>query len=234
MMHDLSQAYTSINPAAINPFTAGFGLSAISPIAGTAQWGQPGYPGVAMHSHIHPQHLQSIAQAAQLLGAQNPLQAALYQQQLLALQNPYLQQQILYGQQNPFLQQQNPYGQQNPHLQQQNAYGQQNPFLQQQNPYGQQNPFLQQQNPYGQQNPFVNPILAQQYGSLLGPQIGGQPYMQYPQQLGSPYGQVNPVLAPQSWVGQAGQLGGGQINPLVQQLLARQVNTPGFAPWVGI
>jgi hypothetical protein len=200
-------AYTStINPAiGINPLAAALGVSAMSPLGGIAQWGQ-GYPGVGMHGPMSPQHLQLAAQAAQVaqfLGVQNPVQAALLHQQLLVqagLQNPYA------------------------------ATILQNPYVQQQNPFLLQNPLLQLQNPLGQQYPFLNPILAPQYGPLLGPQIGGQPSMQYPQ-IGSPYG---PVLAPQGWVGQGGQLGGGQIHPLLQQLISRPFHTPGLVPWAGV
>jgi hypothetical protein len=229
-MHELFQnptAYTSaINPAAaINPLAASLGVFGNSPTAGLPQWGQQGYPGGTMYGQINPQYLQLVAlanqaaQAAQLLGAQNPLQAALQQQQLLAqatLQNPY----TAGGFQNPLAMG----GLQNPYLQQQNPFAQQNPFVQQQHPYA------QQQHPYAQQNPYLNPILAQQYGGLLGPQIGGQPYPQFNQ----PYGQINPTLAPQSWVGQGGQFGGGQVHPLVHHLAARQFSNPGYGQWAGM
>jgi hypothetical protein len=112
----------------------------------------------------------------------------------------------------------------------------------------------------GLQNPIVaallsNPLIAaglhpqlgqpQQFGQQ--PQQFGQPQQQFgqPQQFGqiggSPYGQVGPTagfgypLAPQSWVGQAGQLGGGQsygqIHPLLAQLAARSLQGQGLSPW---
>jgi hypothetical protein len=41
-------------------------------------------------------------------------------------------------------------------------------------------------------------------------------------------------LAPQSWVGQAGQMGIGQTNPvLLAHLTARALQAQGFAPGVG-
>lgn len=208
MMHELYQnptlGYTSALNPGINPL-ASLGGYAASP-AGFTQWGQQGYPGGAIYSQIHPQQLQlaalaaQAAQAAQLYGIQNPLQTAWHQQQLLA-------QAAL----------QNPYAASI--LQNILATG------------GMQNPYGPQQNPFVQQNPYLNPILAQQYGGVYGPQVGGLQHLPHTQygQIGTPYGQINPALAPQSWVGQGGQLG-GQMNPLVQQLAARQFN-PGYGGW---
>jgi hypothetical protein len=86
-------------------------------------------------------------------------------------------------------------------------------------PFGQISPFGQQISPYGQQGlPY------------------GQPGLPYQQQA-SLYGQLGSPLAPQSWIGQAGQFGGGQqygqIHPLLAQLGARQFLTPGISPWTG-
>lgn len=102
-------------------------------------------------------------------------------------------------------------------------------------------------------------IAAQQ--SILGQPFGGQqfgsqplnPYQQtgfYPQvgqigfagygmspfgQPGSPFNQIGSPLPPQSWVGQAGQLGAAQTNPvLLAQLTARALQAQGIAPGVGL
>jgi hypothetical protein len=92
----------------------------------------------------------------------------------------------------------------------------------------------------GLQNPMVaallsNPLIA----AGIQSQFGQQP--QFGQFGGSPFGQGGPVagngypLAPQSWVGQAGQLGGqayGQIHPLVAaHLTARALQGQAFSPW---
>jgi hypothetical protein len=82
----------------------------------------------------------------------------------------------------------------------------------------------------------AQPMVAQQGG--LYPQagqigFGGQAF-QGLGQPGSPFHQMGVPLAPQSWVGQAGQLGGGQANPiLLAQLTARALQAQGIAPGVG-
>ncbi|HTA43064.1 MAG TPA: hypothetical protein VK789_11495 [Bryobacteraceae bacterium] len=81
--------------------------------------------------------------------------------------------------------------------------------------------------------------LAAQQGGLF-PQVGqigfggqGQGLSPYGQ-FGSPFGQIGTQLAPQSWVGQAGQLGIGQNNPLLlAQLTARALQAQGINPGVG-
>lgn len=81
-----------------------------------------------------------------------------------------------------------------------------------------QNPIPQMFGPAAQptpwQNPPLNPVLAQQLAmqavsQYAQPQIGqaGLPFGQ------TPFAQFGYPLAPQSWVGQAGQFGGGQIHP---------------------
>jgi len=82
-----------------------------------------------------------------------------------------------------------------------------------------------QQNPFGQ--PFgLQPALLNQQGPMQ-PQLG---------QIGFG-GQGNPFgvpLAPQSWVGQGGQFGPGQTNPvLLAQLTARALQAQGITPGVG-
>jgi hypothetical protein len=83
------------------------------------------------------------------------------------------------------------------------------------------------QQQFGQQPQFGQPQFQQ-------PQFG-QPQFQQPQ-FGQPqslYPQL--PLAPQSWVGQGGQLGGGQaygqINPLLAQLTARALQGQAYSPW---
>lgn len=81
--------------------------------------------------------------------------------------------------------------------------------------------------------------LASQHGGLF-PQVGqigfggqGQGMSPYGQ-FGSPFGQIGTQLAPQSWVGQAGQLGVGQTNPvLLAQLTARALQAQGITPGIG-
>jgi len=198
-MHELYQ-----NPT-LGAYSPAIHPAAINPLAalafspGLTQWGQPGYnPFGSIYGQIHPQQLQLAAIAAQAAQA-----AQLYGTQQHPLHTAWHQQQ-LGGLQNPYA-----------------TSILQNPLV----AAGLQNPFLSQQNPFAQANPYLNPILAQQYGGLLGPQAGGQPFGQ----IGSPYGQINPTLAPQSWVG-PGYLGGGQVNPLLQQLVSRQFN-PGYPTW---
>jgi hypothetical protein len=102
------------------------------------------------------------------------------------------------------------------------------------------------------QNPIVaallaNPLIAAGLHSQFGQQpqqFGQQPqslYSQFGQVGGSPFGPAGPSagvgypLAPQSWVGQGGQLGGGQpygqIHPLLAQVTARALQGQGFSPW---
>ncbi len=90
----------------------------------------------------------------------------------------------------------------------------------QQNPYGQ--PFGLQPSPFNQQG--LTHLQAGQIG------FGGQGISPFGQP-GSPFNQTGVPLAPQSWVGQAGQLGFGQNNPmLVAQLTARALQAQGIAP----
>lgn len=101
------------------------------------------------------------------------------------------------------------------------------------------NPILQQLAAHQlAQQIIAQQIAAQQAGLLqqvgqIG--FGGQgqglsPYGQF----GSPFGQMGTQLAPQSWVGQAGQLGIGQTNPiLLAQLTARALQAQGISPGVG-
>ena len=84
--------------------------------------------------------------------------------------------------------------------------------------------------------------IAQQ---LVAQQLGAQQLNQavaYPQagQFGpngqsiSPFGQIGVPLAPQSWVGQAGQSGNGQTNPLLlAHFAARALQAQGFVPGAG-
>jgi len=96
----------------------------------------------------------------------------------------------------------------------------------------------------GLQNQPMNPMLAASV-SPFGQQIGWQhqPHSPFQQNISpfqqnvSPFGQGGFPLAPQSWVGQAGQFGGGQafgqqINPLLlSQLNARPFQqVPGIYP----
>jgi hypothetical protein len=88
-------------------------------------------------------------------------------------------------------------------------------------------------------NPFIAAALQSQYGAQ---QFSQQPhYSQFGVGGGSQFGQpgvlggIGAPLAPQSWVGQGGQLGGGQgfgqINPLLAQLSARAFQGQGLSPW---
>jgi hypothetical protein len=93
-----------------------------------------------------------------------------------------------------------------------------------------------QQNPFGQ--PFgLQPALLNQQGPMH-PQLGqigfgGQGISPFGQP-GSPLNQLGVPLAPQSWVGQGGQFGPGQTNPvLLAQLTARALQAQGIAPGVG-
>jgi hypothetical protein len=96
-----------------------------------------------------------------------------------------------------------------------------------------------QQSPFGaQQAQFgLQPSLLNQQG-LMQPQVGqigfgGQGISPFGQS-GSPFNQIGMPLAPQSWVGQAGQMGIGQTNPvLLAHLTARALQAQGFAPGVG-
>jgi hypothetical protein len=99
---------------------------------------------------------------------------------------------------------------------------------------------------------FQNQLLAAQlYNPLisaglnpaaLGPNVGqpfGQPFSPYPQfgQIGSSsYGQMGYPLAPQSWIGQSGHFGGGQVfggaHPLLSQWSQRPFqSSQGLSPW---
>lgn len=109
-----------------------------------------------------------------------------------------------------------------------------------------QNPFLQQQGLAQQgviqqgyaQNPFIQQLAAQQHlaQQILAQQAAAQQLAQQYQQMAgqqnSPFGQN--ALSPQSWVGQAGQWGAGQINPLLQaHLTARALQAQGINPGTG-
>jgi len=89
-----------------------------------------------------------------------------------------------------------------------------------------------QQAPFGLQASLLN-----QQG-LMHPQVGqigfgGQGISPFGQP-GSPFNQIGMPLAPQSWVGQAGQLGLGQTNPvLLAHLTARALQAQGITPGVG-
>ncbi len=89
-----------------------------------------------------------------------------------------------------------------------------------------------------QQIPFgLQPSLLNQQG-LMHPQVGqigfgGQSSSSFGQP-GSPFNQIGGPLAPQSWVGQAGQLGIAQTNPLLlAHLTARALQAQGFTPGMG-
>jgi hypothetical protein len=89
-----------------------------------------------------------------------------------------------------------------------------------------------------QQIPFgLQPSLLNQQG-LMHPQVGqigfgGQGSSSFGQP-GSPFNQIGGPLAPQSWVGQAGQLGIAQTNPLLlAHLTARALQAQGFTPGMG-
>jgi len=93
-----------------------------------------------------------------------------------------------------------------------------------------------QQNPFGQ--PFgLQPALLNQQG-LMHPQVGqigfgGQGISPFGQP-GASLNQIGMPLAPQSWVGQGGQFGLGQTNPvLLAHLTARALQAQGMAPGVG-
>jgi hypothetical protein len=235
------------NPAALHALASALGASCAT--TGLSQLGQTGYAGIPSYGNIHPQQLQLASLLTQQGGipqvfGQNPM-----------LQNPYTVQNpwITGGLQNPLATAglQNPLvtaGLQqhpllNPILAQQ-QFGQ--PFGLQQplpaySPYqqiGQISPFAQQGLPFAQQQglPFGQPGLPYgQPGLPYGPQISpfaqiGSPFAQH----GLPYGQFGSPLAPQSWVGQGGPFGGGQIHPLLaQQLVARAFHTPGIPSWTG-
>jgi hypothetical protein len=89
-----------------------------------------------------------------------------------------------------------------------------------------------------QQTPFgLQPSLLNQQ-ALMHPQVGqigfGGPGISPFGQPSSPFNQIGTPLAPQSWVGQAGQLGFGQTNPvLLAHLTARALQAQGIAPGVG-
>jgi hypothetical protein len=89
-----------------------------------------------------------------------------------------------------------------------------------------------QQAPFGLQHSLLN-----QQG-LMYPQVGqigfgGQGISPFGQP-GYPFNQNGMPLAPQSWVGQAGQVGLGQTNPvLLAHLTARALQAQGIAPGVG-
>ena len=85
-------------------------------------------------------------------------------------------------------------------------------------------------------------VVAQQVAQHIAQQLVTQQLNQaaaYPQggQFGpngqaiSPFGQIGIPLAPQSWVGQAGQSGNGQTNPvLLAHFAARALQAQGFVP----
>jgi hypothetical protein len=94
-----------------------------------------------------------------------------------------------------------------------------------------------QPSPFGQ-SPFgLQPSLLNQQG-LMHPQVGqigfgGQSLSPFGQP-GPPFNQIGMPLAPQSWVGQPGQFGPGQTNPvLLAHLTARALQAQGIAPGVG-
>jgi len=131
----------------------------------------------------------------------------------------------------------------------------QNPLLQ--NPILQ-NPILQSallQNPLLAASLLSNPLIAaslqsqalaygvpqqgfqQPYPQIQQyPQIGqmGSPFGQIPSpfsQIGSPFGQIGYPLAPQSWIGQGGGQGFGQVHPFQSQLNPRPFQAQGLSPW---
>lgn len=253
-------AYAGLtNPLAtmqMNPLASALGGPC--PVGGLSQLGQTGYAGIPSHGGLHPQQLQlaslltsqasipqafgqnpiwqnpfNVGQSPWITGGlQNPLLTAGLQNPLLAagLQSPLL----TAGLQNPLL---NPFSQQQFGLQPfQHPYHQQfgqGSLYGQGSPYGQiGSPFAQQGLPIGllqtlqQQQPLQAFSPYQRFGQM------GSPFQQH----GSPYGQLGSQLLPQSWVGQSGQIGGGQglgqIHPLVaQQLAARAFQAPGITPW---
>jgi hypothetical protein len=83
-------------------------------------------------------------------------------------------------------------------------------------------------------------LVAQQLGAQQLNQAGAYPQAgqfgpngQYGQSI-SPFGQIGMPLAPQSWVGQAGQPGNGQANPLLlAHFAARALQAQGFVPGAG-
>jgi hypothetical protein len=206
--------------------------------------------------NVYPQNPYSVSPFQNPLTAlQNPwITGGLQNPILSALQNPWLNPMIgqhqhpmgLQGTQlgqpySPYLQQ---FGQQSPFQQQGSPFGQQAPF-QQQSPFAQHSFFGQQLSPFVQQSPFGQQGYGQQgygqqgWGQHLGqPGFGQQGFGQqgYGQQG---LGQIGSPLAPQSWVGQAGLQGLGQIHPLLaqqllsQQLSARAFQTQGTSPWAG-
>jgi hypothetical protein len=87
-------------------------------------------------------------------------------------------------------------------------------------------------------NPLIAASLHAQAGSPYGaPPFGLQSPSFYPQTgpMGSPFSQVGYPLPPQSWIGQAGQFGGGQGfgqgYPFQSQLSPRPFQPQGFSPW---
>jgi len=105
-----------------------------------------------------------------------------------------------------------------------------------------QNPLLHAglQNGFAQ-NPYVQQLAAQQLAQHILAQQAAQQLAALNQQTGF-YGQGGPIgitgqtgmpfgqMAPQSWVGQAGQAGGGQANAiLLAQLTARALQAQGLA-----
>jgi hypothetical protein len=100
----------------------------------------------------------------------------------------------------------------------------------------------------GLQHPLLGVLQTHQFPPAFSPfggqgiqhpQIGyaGLPYgQQQPYgQIPSPYSQLGSPLAPQTWIGQAGHLGGGQqhgqIHPLIQAQLAARALQVGVSPW---
>ncbi len=81
---------------------------------------------------------------------------------------------------------------------------------------------------------LANPLLAAGLQSPYGGQLFQQqhsPYSQLGQPGGSPFGQIGIPLAPQSWIGQGGLQGYGQVNPVLAQLAARAFQGQGVSPW---
>jgi len=212
MFHDPMQTYAQLG--AYSPINPAAGLNPLTATPGISpQLGPQSFAGNPIYGGINPQQLHLAA----TLAAQTAIS------QLLGLSPAVNPLQQMVGQQTPWA-----------------GGGLQNPLLAgiQQHPLamaGLQHPLLAALQTH-QFPPAFSPFGGQGLQHQLGyaglPYGQQQPYGQIP----SPYGQLGLPLAPQTWIGQAGQLGGGQqhgqIHPLLQaQLAARALQAPGVSPW---
>jgi hypothetical protein len=195
-----------INPAAIwNPLTQ------LQGIPQSISSGQLGYPGVQLTAQGYWQNPLLLAGLQQGI-SQNPFMNPLAAQHIAQQVAQHQIAQQLAAQQIAA------------QIAAQQIAAQQGSFGSQ---YGLQSPFGGQQTVYNPQQSGFYPPMGQ-----IG--FGGQSNSPFGQLGYSPQSQLGGGLAPQSWVGQAGQLGGGQTNPiLLAQLTARALQAQGITPGVG-